>query len=152
MILSDKAASMLDEAYFNVLLAGIIAPDVAGLETPVYLDKMVVYYEIRKRRIKATLGMPLFIDVADTYAEITKVPKITLNSDESVSVLISGIKLSKQGQKYCIYTTWEQRKGKLALILAEENRLMLGGTDLSDVSGYNYPPTDLLHRMFDKNN
>lgn len=152
MILSDKVATMLDEAYFNVLFAGIIAPDAAGLETPVYLDKIFVYYEVRKRRIKSALGCPLFVDVSNTYAELTKVPKITLNSDEPVSVLISGIKLSKHGQKYCIYTTWEQRKGKLALILAEENSLMLCGAALSDVSGYTYPPTDLLHRMFDKNN
>ena len=152
MILSDYVATMLDEAYFNVLFSGIIAPDAAGLETPVYLDKMIVYYEVRKRRIKAALGMPLFVDVADTYAELTKVPKITLCTDEPVSILISGIKLSKQGQKYCIYTTWEQRKGKLSLILAEENSLMLCGVALSDVSGYTYPPTDLLHRIFDKNN
>ncbi len=152
MILSDKAASMLDEAYFNVLLAGIIAPDVAGLETHVYLDKLFVYYEVRKRRIKAALGMPLFVDIADTYAELTKVPKITLQTNEPVSILISGIKLSKHEQKYCIYTTWEQRKGRLALILAAENSLMLGGTDLSEVSGYTYPPTDLLRCMFDKNN
>ncbi len=152
MIISDKAATMLEKAYFDVLLAGIIAPNVAGLETPVYLDKMIVYYEVRKRRIKATLGMPLFVDVADTYVELTKVPKITLNSDEPVSILISGIKLSKHGQKCCIYTTWEQRKGKLALILSEENSLMLCGVSLSDVSGYTYPPIDLLHHMFDKNN
>lgn len=151
MILSDKVASMLDEAYFNVLLAGIIAPDVDGLETHVYLDKLFVYYEVRKRRIKSALGCPLFVDVSNIYVELTKVPKITLNSDEPVSVLISGIKLSKQGQKYCIYTTWEERKGKLALILAEENNLILDGADLSDVSGYTYPPTDLLRCMFDKN-
>ena len=152
MILSDKVATMLDEAYYNVLLAGIIAPDAADLETPVYLDKLFVYYEVRKRRIKSALGMPLFVDAADTYAELTKVPKITLRTDEPVSVLLSGIKLSKQGQKYCIYTTWEQRNGKLALILAEENSLMLDGVALSEVSGYSYPPADLLHRMFDKNN
>lgn len=97
MILSDKVATMLDEAYFNVLLAGIIAPDVAGLETPVYLDKLFVYYEVRKRRIKATLGMPLFVDVADTYVELSKVPKITLNSEEPVSILISGLQLNKHG-------------------------------------------------------
>lgn len=152
MILSDKAATMLDKEFFDVLFAGIIAPDAADLETPVYLDKLFVYYEVRKRRIKSTLGMLLFVDVADTYTELTKVPKITLRTNEPVSVLISGIKLSKQGQKYCIYTTWEQRKGKLALILSEENSLMLDGVALSDVSGYTYPPTDLLHRMFDKNN
>ena len=152
MILSDKVATMLDEAFFSVLLAGIIAPDATDLETPVYLDKLFVYYEIRKRRIKAALGMPLFVDVADIYAELTKVPKITLHTDESVSVLINGIKLNKQGQKYCIYTTWEQRKGKLALILSEENSLMLDGMALSAVSGYSYPPADLLHYMFDKNN
>ena len=96
--------------------------------------------------------MPLFVDIDEIYDELTKVPKITLNSDEPVSVLISGIKLNKQGQKYCIYTTWEQRKGKLALILAEEDSLMLDGVALSAVSGYSYPPVDLLHRMFDKNN
>lgn len=152
MILSDYVATMLDEAYFNVLLAGIMPPDAAGLETPVYLDKMIVYYEVRKRRIKAALGVPLFVNVAEIYNELAKVPKITLCTDEPVSVLLSGIKLSKQGQIYCIYTTWELRKGKLALILAEENSLMLDGVALSEVSGYSYPPADLLHRMFDKNN
>lgn len=40
----------------------------------------------------------------------------------------------------------------MALILAEENSLMLDGVALSDVSGYTYPPTELQHRMFDKNN
>ena len=152
MILSDKVASMLDKAYFDVLLAGIITPDGDGLDTPVYLDKLFVYYEGRKRRIKAALGMPLFVDVSDTYTELTKVPKITLRTDEPVSVLISSIKLNKQGQKYCIYTTWEKRKGKLALILAEEDSLMLDGVALSDAIGYTYPPAALLHNMFDKNN
>ena len=84
MILSDKVATMLDKVFFDVLFAGITVPDAADYETPIYLDKLFVYYEVRKRRIKMALGMPLFVNIAEIYDELTKVPKITLNSDEPV--------------------------------------------------------------------
>ena len=120
MILSHETATRLDEAFFSVLLSGIIPPTFKDYATNVYLSKMMVYYEARKQRIKSAIGFPLYVDVSDIISDLERVPKRTLMCDEVGSVLLGGLKLNNDKKTYCICTKWEFRKDKLGLILLDE--------------------------------
>ena len=154
MILSHETAARLEEAFFSVLLSGIIPPTTKDYVTNVYLSKMMVYYEARKQRIKSAVGFPLYVDVSDIIRDLERVPKRTLMCDEVGSVLLGGLKLNKDKKTYCLCTKWEFRKDKLGLILLDEALLTRdSGVDSTPESvGYSYTNYQLLHEIFSQKN
>lgn len=154
MILSHETATRLEEAFFDVLLSGIIPPTTKDYVTNVYLSKMMVYYEARKQRIKGSIGFPLYVDVSDIIRDLERVPKRTLMCDEVGSVLLGGLKLNKDKKTYCLCTKWEFRKDKLGLILLDEALLTRDvGVDFTpDSVGYSYTNYQLLHEIFSQKN
>lgn len=122
MIISKTTATRLKDLYFEVLFAGVLAPELKDYESNnVYFDKLLVFNHVRKQRVEKTLGYPLYVDIDDEMLEeLKRVPVKKGSYNDTYSVLICGMRLSPTWGTFCLFTTWETCQGKLALVLEKQ--------------------------------